>query len=182
MGVIVIDVHMLIVAILLVIAVRSDLETCRIRNRVTYGFMLLGLIYNIMDQGLSGLPFSVQGLLLPALCLLLLYMIKAIGAGDIKLLCAVGAVMGPGYVLHTMLFSFLCGGIMSLLLILFRHNGQERLRHFLLYAGTCLFAMRLMEYSDLSQRSDGSKFHFSLAVSMGTVAAAVIGKLGMTFF
>jgi len=175
-----IDYKLLTVGFLVALAVISDLRTYKIRNTITYGFMLSGFISNFMSDGMEGMLFSIQGVLLPAIFLLLMYIIRAIGAGDVKLLSAIGAVMGPGFVLDAMLCTFLCGGIIAALLILIRRNGIERLRQLMLYAGSCLLSRKLLEYSDINEKADGSKFHFSLAVASGTAAAMVIGRLGLT--
>lgn len=174
-----IDYKLLTVGFLLALAVISDLRTYRIRNTITYGFMLSGLISNLITDGMKGMLFSLQGMLLPAICLLLVYIMRAIGAGDVKLLSAVGAAMGPGFILDAMICTFMCGGVMAALLILIRRNGIERLRQLMLYAQSCLLSMKLLEYSDIREKADGSKFHFSLAVASGTAAAMAIDKLGL---
>jgi len=181
-GVIGIDNKLLAILMLLAFAVVSDLRTYRIRNTLTFGFMLIGLVLNLASDGARGLLFSLQGLLLPVLCLLLFYMMRAIGAGDIKLLSAIGALMGPAFVLDTMLFTCLCGGLMAALLIITRRNGATRMRQLLLYAWGCILTMSLLEYSDMQDRSDGSKFHFSIAIAAGTLIAMIIDKLGATLF
>lgn len=169
-----IDYKLLAVFILLAIAVISDLRTYRISNIVTFGFMLLGLVSNLIADGAKGMLFSFQGLMLPVISLLLVYIMRAVGAGDVKLLSAIGAFMGSGFVFNVILYTFLCGGIIAALLILLRRNGPERLRNLLLYVKNCMLAMSLMEYSDLTERSDGSKFHFSPAIAFGTIMAMTI--------
>ncbi len=173
-GVVVIDYKLLAVLILLVIAVISDLRTYRISNTVTFGFMLFGLVSNLITDGVKGMLFSVQGLILPVISLLLVYIMRAVGAGDVKLLSAIGAFMGSGFIFNVILYTFLCGGIIAALLILVRRNGTERLRYLLLYVKTCTLSMSLVEYSDLMERSDGSKFHFSPAIAFGTIMAMTI--------
>lgn len=178
-GVIVIDYKLFAVIILLAIAVISDLRTYRIRNAVTFGFMLLGLVSNLIADGVKGMLFSAQGLLLPVICLLFVYMMRAVGAGDVKLLSAIGAFMGSGFVFDVILYTFLCGGIIAALLILLRRNGLARLRHLLFYIRGCILSMSLLEYSDLKERFDGSKFHFSMAVAFGTIMTMTMQKLGI---
>lgn len=173
-GVIIIDYKLLAVFVLLTIAVTSDLRTYRISNKVTFGFTLFGLVSNLIADGARGMLFSVQGLMLPIVSLMLLYIMRAVGAGDVKLLSAIGAFMGSGFVLNVILYTFLCGGIIAALLILLRRNGTERLRYLILYVRSCILAVSLLEYSDLTERFDGSKFHFSPAIAFGTIMALTI--------
>jgi prepilin peptidase CpaA len=155
------------------LALVSDLRTYKIKNFITYTFMLVGFTANSSLEGLKGMMFSLQGIILPAVCLVVLYMMRIIGAGDIKLLSAIGAVMGAGFVSYATLYSFLCGGFVALALILIRRNGIERLKHLFVYIKSCFISMELLEYANFEDK-DGSKFHFSIAVASGTITAIII--------
>lgn len=173
-----IELKLFITTILLLSAMMSDLTTYKIKNTITYSFMIVGLISNYIMEGWEGIAFSLQGILLPVICLVALYVIRIIGAGDIKLLSAVGAVMGAGFASNVMVYSFICGGIIATLLILIRRNGIERIKYLLLYVRSCFISMKLIQYADLTDEQDGSKFHFSIAVVSGTAAAVIIGGFG----
>lgn len=166
-----IKLKLLIISVLLLLALVSDLKTYRIKNSITYGFMLVGLAVNTAMGGFKGMMFSVRGIMLPAACLIILYMIRAIGAGDIKLLSAVGAVMGAGFALYAAAYAFICGGFIALAVILVRRNGAERLRHLLTYIKSCLLTAELLQYTDFTDSRDGGRFHFSIAVASGTAVA-----------
>lgn len=165
---------MVIVSVLLLLALASDLKTYKIKNSITYSFMLAGLTVNFVGGGAGGLVFSLQGMILPAAVLFVLYVMKVLGAGDIKLLSAVGAVMGAGFVMHATACSFICGGIIALGLILARQNGAERFKYVLLYVKSCFLTMNLLQYEDLEDRQRSGKFHFSIAIASGTAAAFIV--------
>jgi prepilin peptidase CpaA len=54
-----------------------------------------------------------------------LYLIRARGAGDVKLLAAVGAVTGPGNCVWIFLLTAVLGGIIALILLLFRGRVRK---------------------------------------------------------
>ncbi|MDD3706274.1 MAG: A24 family peptidase [Clostridiaceae bacterium] len=163
-----------IVSVLLLLALVSDFRTYSIKNYITYGFMLIGLTVNLAMDGIEGLVFSLQGIILPAVCLFTLYVIRIVGAGDVKLLCAVGAVMGATFTLSATICSFICGGFIASGLILVRNNALERFNYFIMYLTSCFLTMEIHQYSDFKDRQSEGKFHFSIAIASGTAAAIII--------
>jgi prepilin peptidase CpaA len=159
--------------VLLLLALASDLRTYKIKNSITYSFMLVGLTVNLAMGGFEGLIFSLKGIILPALCLIILYAVRVIGAGDIKLLSAVGAVMGAAFVSYATISSFICGGIIASGLILARQNGVKRFKYFLLYIRSCFLTMELLKYTGFEDIQEVGEFHFSIAIASGTVAVMV---------
>lgn len=103
---------------LLVIASLSDYSSYKIPNWLTFGGMLFGLIYN------SIIPFSTNphhaflwaagGLLIGLFTMLPLYVMKVMGAGDVKLMAMVGAFLGVNDTLYVILLSFIIGGVAAL--------------------------------------------------------------------
>lgn len=101
-----------------------DVRSRRIPNRLVFSGAMVGVLLN-------SIPFHIDGLLLPvvqpagllmalaglALGLVLLmpmYMMKALGAGDVKMMAMIGAFLGPRPVFIAMLLTFLSGGVMAL--------------------------------------------------------------------
>ncbi len=105
--------------LLLMTASACDLKTRRIPNGLTAAGMLAGLAGHACGGGLPGLLPSLEGIA-AALPLLLLYAARAFGAGDVKLLLAVGALMGPGFLLWTLLGAVFTAGLLALVSVLRR--------------------------------------------------------------
>lgn len=162
------------ISTLLLIALVSDLITYKIKNSLTYSFMLVGLISNLAKEGYEGVMFSLKGIMLPAVCLIILYMVRVVGAGDIKLLSAIGAVMGAGFVFYVTVYSFICGGFIAAGIILVRRNGIVRFKYLLTYIKSCFLSMELLQYADFKDKNGGGKFHFSIAIASGTAAAIIV--------
>lgn len=133
--------------------------------------MILGILTNFVLFGISGGFNSIFATLLPVILLFVLYALRMLGAGDIKLFSAIGAVMGLEFVLYTLAFSFISGGIIAILLMAIRKNGRTRLLYLGHYLKKCFLTFSLLPYSDFQDKSDGSKFRFAYAVTCGTILA-----------
>lgn len=170
---IVIIFKLIIISVLLLLALASDLSTYKIKNSITYSFMFAGLTVNLAMGGFDGLIFSLKGIIMPAVCLAILYAVRIIGAGDIKLLSAVGAVMGAAFVSYATICSFICGGFIASGLILARQNGVKRFKYLLLYMKSCFLTMELLKYTGFEDIQGAGEFHFSIAIASGTLAVIV---------
>jgi prepilin peptidase CpaA len=99
----------------LAVAVATDLRQRRISNRLTYPAMAIGLAANAWAGGWNGVSTSIAGWLLGAGLLLLPFGLRAMGAGDVKLMATIGAFKGPQFVLMAALYASLAGGLLALL-------------------------------------------------------------------
>jgi len=111
----------IILIILLVVAVIFDLRERRIPNWLTFPFMAAGVAYHVAANGFPGLSQSVQGLMMGIALLVLFYLAGGMGAGDVKLMGAVGSILGPAHVLSAFVYSALVGGAYSVM-VLYRHS------------------------------------------------------------
>jgi prepilin peptidase CpaA len=102
------------------IAAATDIRSRRIPNWLTYSGMLLGVGYHTTVNGAQGFFFGAGGLFLGLALLIVFYLAGGMGAGDVKLMGAVGALLGPKGVFITFIFTALVGGIYAILLLLLR--------------------------------------------------------------
>jgi len=107
------------------IAAVCDLKIGKIPNLLTFPLMLVGLIYHTALTGLNGLSFSAGGLFLGIGILLFPYLLGGMGAGDAKLLGAVGSMVGSKGVVIAGGFSILLGFAYAIVL-LFIHLDYAR--------------------------------------------------------
>ncbi|MCZ6581324.1 MAG: A24 family peptidase [Nitrospirae bacterium] len=103
----------LLVAGVLLAAV-TDLRWHKIPNALTFPTMVVGLIGHILGDGLEGFLFSIGGLVLGLGLLLGFYILGGMAAGDVKLLGAVGAILGPVEVFLVFLITAVLGGLYAL--------------------------------------------------------------------
>ena len=102
-----------ILIILFASAAITDLQKQCIYNWQTYTAALLGLLVNYLSGAWHGLIFSFFGLVTGFALLLFFYLLGGFGAGDVKFLAAIGALKGAEFVIWTMAYSALVGGIMA---------------------------------------------------------------------
>ena len=112
---------------ILIIAAIIDISLHKIPNFLTFPTIIIALLYNFIYHGFNGDLFSIAGLLVGMISLGILYIFGAMGAGDVKLMGAVGAVLGPKTVLNAFLFTGIIGGIYAVVIILFRFEASKKL-------------------------------------------------------
>ncbi|WP_318506908.1 A24 family peptidase [Bacillus sp. T3] len=104
--------------LILIISFITDLKNRRILNILTFPTMLIGLTYHAISAGLDGLIFSGLGLLLGLGLLFIPYLMDGMGAGDVKLLAAIGALKGTAFVLGAFLFTAIIGGLIATIILI----------------------------------------------------------------
>ncbi len=105
--------------VVLAIATFTDLRSRRIPNWLVLPFLAAGLIVPAALVGWHGLWQSLEGLGLGALVYGVLYWMGGMGMGDVKLMAAIGAWVGPSQLMVAMLLTAMAGGIMVLCWALF---------------------------------------------------------------
>ncbi len=103
----------LALALLLVLAAACDIRSHRIPNWLTLAGLAVGLAWHGWQGGGPGWLMSLEGIGVAGLALLP-YAVRGLGAGDVKLLGAVGALLGPVFLLWTLLGTILAGGLLAL--------------------------------------------------------------------
>lgn len=113
------------VATLVSIAAVYDYRYRRIPNWLTLTGLVAGLGLNAMLFGLSGLAGSARSLVYGFIVYFVLYMLRAMGAGDVKLMAAVSAIVGPGRWFTIFVLTSLIGGVTALVLVLVKGRVQQ---------------------------------------------------------
>ncbi|MDD2957344.1 MAG: A24 family peptidase [Lachnospiraceae bacterium] len=148
-------------------AVLMDVKYTRIPNGLIVTGLLCGLANQIFTFGLAGLILYLSGIMLPVLLLGMFYYFRMIGAGDIKLLSAVGGFLGPCGCFYLIIYTILFGGVISALCILRRKNLVTRLVYFKTYFSTYVMTKKWQPYLNLEEKN--SYFYFSIPVFLSTV-------------
>jgi len=108
----------LFVAALLTLASISDLRTRRIPNALTFSAVAGALAFHLITGGVTAAGWSLAGCALGALIFFPMFALRGMGAGDVKLLAAVGAWLGPGQAVMVALAASLAGGCVALVVAL----------------------------------------------------------------
>jgi prepilin peptidase CpaA len=112
------DLKTLIILAVAVAAVASDLRTRRIPNLLTFGAAIGALVYGAVMAGSDGFSQAALGWFLAALLFFPIFALRGMGAGDVKLLAALGAWLGPADAVYLAIFASMAGGLMAFVVAL----------------------------------------------------------------
>ena len=149
-------------------AVATDLRARRIGNKLTYPAMLAGLAANAVGGGGSGAAHSALGWLAGIGIMFIPFALGAMGAGDVKLMAAIGALKGPEFVLTTALYGALAGGLIAIAYVL----RQRRLR------ATARYLMYGWAGALKGSAPAAGSIPYAPAIAAGALAALLIGAQG----
>lgn len=112
--------------LVLLISVFTDVRQGKIYNAVTVPFATLGIVLNTLDGGWAGMLFSLGGIAVGlGMFFLSAFLGRILGAGDCKLLAAVGAFLGAKLLVWVILYGAVAGGLIALAVALWRGVLRE---------------------------------------------------------
>ncbi len=156
---------------LLAFASVSDLRFRRIPNRTVLLLAVSGLIFTtVTASGASGFIVALGGLLVGFSIWFPFYLLRLLGAGDVKLFAAAGAWLGPGLTLRAAVFAMLAGGVLALLVLAWQRRLREGAEHTALLwtAWTRLGRFR----ADIPVSQAARQLPYGVALALGAALAA----------
>jgi prepilin peptidase CpaA len=141
-----------------------DLLTRRIPNWITFGGAGLGLIVQIYYGGFPGALHSLLGMLVALLLFLPIHVFGYMGAGDVKLLMAVGAWLNGIQILYVALGSILVGAAYALVEIIIRRRFLAVVKNTYLFLRSVFVPGLVVE----KLRVDDRKFAFGICIAIST--------------
>jgi prepilin peptidase CpaA len=127
----------LLLAIFMAIATVEDIRHRRVSNRQLFWMICLGVAINALGPqgsgeglltsypGALGGRMALVGGLVGLVLLLPFYLVRAFGAGDIKLMAALGTFFGPIEILSLTLSVLLVGGLLAVVRLLWLHKTRH---------------------------------------------------------
>jgi prepilin peptidase CpaA len=105
-----------------------DVRYRKIPNWLSLSGFILGFGINTFLFGRPGFGAAVLGFVLAILIYLPLYLVRGMGAGDVKLMAALGAIAGPQDWFGIFIATALVGGLVALIAVVIkRRTGQTLL-------------------------------------------------------
>jgi prepilin peptidase CpaA len=157
--------------LLLALCVTTDLRNRRIPNAITLAGMLAGLALGAATHGVAGFAASAYGLLLAIALLFLPFALGGIGGGDVKMMAAVGALVGPQALLASLLAGMILGGVVAVGVLWRRGRLVEKLH----VVGAMLRSALLMRSLDPLRApapgTDTIALPYSIPLGIGTALA-----------
>lgn len=109
--------------IIILIAFYTDTKKGIIPNSLTFSGIFIGLLYHLVFNGLDGLISSLIALLIGFTIFSILYFLNTVGAGDVKLFGAIGALTNTQVVLYIFVYSIIFAGIIGLCIIVYKRKA-----------------------------------------------------------
>ena len=167
----------------LVTASVYDYRTHKIPNWLTASGIVIALIYNgaVPFSRDHGFLWALGGLMVGFLVILPCYVLRIMGAGDVKLMAMVGAFLGVTDTLYAVIYSFFLGGIAALIFALYNHAMMRML-------GNLKNITQMMILStiggfkpdlQIDQAKSVGKLAFGICISVGTIIYLVGKQLGL---
>jgi prepilin peptidase CpaA len=116
-----VDIPVIAILMIAVVAAVTDVRMRRIPNLLTFGSAAVAFAFAATTAGWNGLALSAAGWLIGAALFFPFFAVGGMGAGDVKLLAALGAWLGPADVVWLAIFAAMAGGIAGGLVAL-RHR------------------------------------------------------------
>jgi prepilin peptidase CpaA len=115
--------------LLSLIAGYTDWRSRRIPNWLTVPGFVIGVMASAVLGGWSGLKDSLLGTGLAFALLLPFWLLRSLGAGDLKFAAALGAYTGPGRLIDILIGSVFVAGVMALALVIYKRRLLETIKN-----------------------------------------------------
>lgn len=170
--------------LLLLMVMRQDIRGYRIPNKlvlvgVVLGVALNGLLpsgwgFNSVIPGGLGWLGALKGFAVGLAILMPMYLLRAMGAGDVKLMGMVGAFLGAGDVLGVVLATFVAGGLIALVMVLWSRKLASFVQNIklMLLGGMVKMSMGHLPAVEEAPVSVG-KLPYAVAIAAGTFSYLV---------
>lgn len=106
--------HLVVLLLLVVVATIVDVRERRIPNSLVITGIVVGCAFHAIAPHGAGITFALAGVGVGIAALLPAYVLRAMGAGDVKLMGMIGAFLGTAGVIGTVLATMAAGGVIAL--------------------------------------------------------------------
>jgi len=124
--------HVYLICVVLIIAAYIDGKELRVPNWITFPLIITGLVFNTLLAGWAGLGGGLLGMVVGLVCLLPLYAVGGMGAGDVKLLAGVGAWLGWKVTFYGFAISTVVGAVMAVGMMLYKKDTKKHCANLLM--------------------------------------------------
>jgi prepilin peptidase CpaA len=161
-----------------------DFRYRRIPNWLNLTAIGLGFILNTFLFAAHGVALALLGIGCSLLIYVPLYLLRAMGAGDVKLMAAVGAIAGPLNWLLIFLLTALLGGAISLIYVLLRRRlYQTFLNMFVVVTELAHARPPVGREARLDIRhADALRLPHGCVIALGAIVFLVLGPKLITSF
>lgn len=164
-----------VLAAVLVPAAIFDVRTRRIPNGLSLAGALIGLAMHVGYAGLDGALASLSGLGLALVIGFLFFAMGWLGAGDAKLLAAIGAIVGLSLTLEFLFWIALSGGLVAVAALALRGVLLGMLKRFW---ATLAISMATKRWSYIPPSdTETVEVPYAVSIALGSLIAVITGKV-----
>ena len=165
---------------MLAIGINTDLRKRKISNQLILFGLASGLaVQLLLLEGIGFMQWCV-GVLIGFICFFPLYFLRAMAAGDVKLMMVVGGFVGSPLVLMAAIYSYGAGGVLALVIVLGKGQFKQLIHNLRIMITPFYIKMTsgldvgdsdgLIRKANLEQASIG-RMPYALAIAAGTLLA-----------
>lgn len=148
-----------------------DLRHRRLPNAVTLGGTAGFLAFHLGFSGVEGLVSGFAAAVIAGGFLLVPWLVRAAGGGDVKMLAGAGAAVGAGAVLPLLLYTSLAGVVVAVGWMAAGAVNPARLRHGLRCLVDPRYDRKAASAALPTRENPSVRVPFSLAIALGLVGA-----------
>ncbi len=163
------DIATAVLVIGVVMAALIDMRSRRIPNELTAAMTGIGFGLGASAQGEVSMLAALAGFALGLMFMMPGYVMGATGAGDVKLMGAIGALVGPSMVLTAFLCTSIAGGVLALMVAVQR----QRLAQTVAATGRLISAPANVP-REIKGAAAASRFAYGPAIAIGSLVAVLI--------
>ena len=158
-----------------------DIQRAKVDNAWLLFCLVISLTVQLMERGTGGFIAWSFGACTPFLVLGWLFLFRMLGAGDIKLFCVMGSVLGPGTILRCIAYSFLIGAVISAALMISGGILCQRIQYLFCYVSDFFKTGKRKPYGKrCSRRTQTARrprlplenFHFTVPIFLSALLYA----------
>ena len=159
-------------ALFAAIAGFTDLRSRRIPNWLSLSGLVLAILVNSLTRGWLGAKDSLLGAGLGLIVLLPFVLMRSLGAGDWKLIGALGAFLGPSRLITVLFATVLVAGLMALILVIWKRRLGRTLRN-IAHMLAAVFSFHLPGPEVSLDNPEALKVPFGVAAAIAVVLHTV---------
>jgi prepilin peptidase CpaA len=160
----------------LVLIVEEDVRRRRISNRLTFPAFGAAVVYASWTAGPEGLVSAIAGSLIGLAVLAIPFVLRQIGAGDVKAVMVLGACVGPALTLELLYWITLTAGVLATAIVAARGGLSDLALRWWVAARMSLRSRALCTVPPAEGSAAAGTLPFAVAIGFGAVACELWGS------
>ena len=157
----------IVAVVIVLVACVWDVASSRIPNVLTFTAIALALTFHLTAPAGAGAAYVVLGLLAGLAVFFPMFALGAMGAGDVKLMAALGAWVGWKAIVFVALYTSLAGGALAIVVAMRRNYLRKALGNLKMLA-TYWWVEGIKPIPALTlEAKDSQRFPYALAIAAG---------------